>query len=104
VYTNLSGVHATTSGDVWAVGSDRVPYRTLIVHCYLEGKPMRARMTPTADTCPRLPLGVATTHSRSVPGPRSRLACFRRWPRGTPWRSAGTARGGWPCPAPVADY
>jgi hypothetical protein len=87
--------------------SARTAFRTALSSCTATGRrgsPWRARMTPTADTCPRLPLGVATTHSRSVPGPRSRLACFRRWPRGTPWRSAGTARGGWPCPAPVADY
>lgn len=31
-HTQLFGVHAITSGDVWAVGSDRVPDHTLIVH------------------------------------------------------------------------
>ena len=74
-HTSLRGVHATASGDVWAVGSVGLPYRTHIVHG--DGttwQPVESPDGATANTWPMLPLRVATTPSRSVPGSPRRKA------------------------------
>jgi hypothetical protein len=107
MFTDLAGVHAISSADVWGVGSDEVPSRTHIAHN--DGTTWQPVASPgDADSSGLSAVAAGgrddafAVGARRPSGPQfPALPPLAVW---TPSPSAGIAHGGRPCPAPALIF